>query len=530
MSKQIRDEQFLVFLVGFLTLLGGYLRISLVSKVGFPVNDGGLFYSMTQDLIANGFRLPVTASYNGIQMAYVYPPLSFYLAGGLASIFHLQLIDIYTIFPALITTLTIPAFFLLAKDLLNSNIQTVMAVFFFTFLPTTYDWLIMGGGITRASGVLFSLLALWAIQRLYRMGWGWKYIPLTSLFTAAAILSHPEAALHTVVGLGVFFLFFGLNRRGIINSVLAAAGTLLMTAPWWVLVLQRHGLAPILAASQTGGYRLQLFMSYFQISLAGEAVLTFAGCLGIIGIFAKLAKKEYFFPTWILVTILAEPRSANLRLVPIMAMLAGFTLHEIILAWLWKLDGQEKGKGEPFETFKQLFNGRTSKALIVYLLVYYLVAVYSILYQETHELVLSPASRNAFEWIRSNLQTDGRFAVITGDQPLSDPVAEWFPALTRQMSVATVQGYEWVPGEVFNDVLLRSYRLQLCAWQDAICINDWRTNSGLDFDYVFLDKARIRKLQGLDSGQVLLQKSMTEAAGFKNLHETEDVALFQVVR
>ena len=120
MSKSIRDEFALIIFVSILTFLGGYVRLAPVLLGNFPINDGGLFFSMTKDLIANQFRLPVYATYNHFQVAFAYPPLAFYLAGGLSTLFNINLIDLFRILPALISTLMIPAFFLLARDLAHS--------------------------------------------------------------------------------------------------------------------------------------------------------------------------------------------------------------------------------------------------------------------------------------------------------------------------------------------------------------------------------------------------------------------------
>ncbi len=527
-SKSIRDEFALIIFVSILTFLGGYVRLAPALLGNFPINDGGLFFSMTKDLIANQFRLPVYATYNHFQVAFAYPPLAFYLAGGLSTLFNINLIDLFRILPALISTLMIPAFFLLARDLAHSGAETLLAVLVFSFLPASYDWLIMGGGITRALGFFFSILAFWAIQRLYK-GSGWlKYGILTVLFAAMAILSHPEVALHTVVGMGVFFLFFGLNLKGMLKSIGSAVGTLVLTAPWWVLVLQRHGLEPFMAAGRTGGYRLDLWLSYFQLNLTAEIALTFGGCLAVIGIFAKLAKRDYFLPTWVLVTVLAEPRSAVARMLPCLAILAGFTLTEIVLPWLRQMDTKQDLVKYAEGSVESLFSGRVARYLLTYLLIYFIVSAYTITYKEAHNMTLSDGSQKAFGWINTNLAAGHYFAIITGGQPLSDPVSEWFPALTQQVSAATVQGLEWYPGEDFSNYLLRSYQLQLCSNQDADCVKNWQIKNDLFFNYIYIDKNRIRAQQGLTEGSIFLQKSLLEEKGIEPVYESNDVIILKV--
>ncbi|MDA8201717.1 MAG: hypothetical protein M0Z49_02965 [Chloroflexi bacterium] len=50
------------------------------------------------------------------------------------------------------TVLMLPVFYLLARRLLGSWLPAVVALGAFALLPRTFDWLIPGGGVTRAPG------------------------------------------------------------------------------------------------------------------------------------------------------------------------------------------------------------------------------------------------------------------------------------------------------------------------------------------------------------------------------------------
>src|SRR5512133_240620 len=98
--NQIRPS--LVFLVLAL-VVGGYVRLVYVLASPFPLNDGGLFYQMTQELIANHFRLPAITDYNHLGIPYAYPPLAFYLTGLLSQLSGWSLLEIYRVLPAVVT-------------------------------------------------------------------------------------------------------------------------------------------------------------------------------------------------------------------------------------------------------------------------------------------------------------------------------------------------------------------------------------------------------------------------------------------
>jgi hypothetical protein len=78
----------------------------------------------------------------------------------------------------------------------------------------------------------------------------------------------------------------------------------------------------------------------------------------------------------------------------------------------------------------------------------------------------------------------------------TDPVSEWFPALTGRISVSTVQGSEWLPDHEFTKRVEKYKLLQSCAENDYNCVFSWGQNSDLAFSYVYMTKrsARAEKL------------------------------------
>ncbi len=142
-------------------IFGAYVRILPVLQAGFPLNDGGLFYTMTADLQRSGYALPATTSYNHLGIPFDYPALPFYLAGLLQSLSGLPLSEIIRWLPVLFSLLTLPAFYLLARALLNDALAAALATAIFATLPRSYEWIIMGGGVTRAPATLFLILMCW---------------------------------------------------------------------------------------------------------------------------------------------------------------------------------------------------------------------------------------------------------------------------------------------------------------------------------------------------------------------------------
>lgn len=98
-----------------------------VWQAGFVIHDGGMFYAMARDIQTGGYSLPVLTSYNQAQIPFAYPPLMLYLLAALNGRLHVPLLVLLRWLPPLISTLTIPVFFLLARRLLASDEQAALA-------------------------------------------------------------------------------------------------------------------------------------------------------------------------------------------------------------------------------------------------------------------------------------------------------------------------------------------------------------------------------------------------------------------
>ncbi len=108
--------------------LGLILRLYFVLRTDFPLNDGGLFYTMVQDIQRDGFLLPAYTSYNLDNIPFSYPPIAFYLAGISQLLTGASLVDIFRLLPALFSLLTIVVVAYFAHNFLKSRVATVWTV------------------------------------------------------------------------------------------------------------------------------------------------------------------------------------------------------------------------------------------------------------------------------------------------------------------------------------------------------------------------------------------------------------------
>jgi hypothetical protein len=504
-------------------LIGGYIRLSQVLQSNFPINDGGLFYTMIKDLMANHYRLPVTTSYNHLNLPFAYPPLFLYLSGFLSDLTSWGLINIIKILPALFTVLAIPAFYLLASVLIKNKDQVVFTTFIFTFIPASFDWLVMGGGLTRSPAFFFALLTLFFIYRLYTRNSN-QDILWTTIFASLTILSHPETALHTAASAVVFFFFFGRNKKGLLKSLIVAGLIILVTAPWWVTVLVHNGFTPFFAAGKTGSYNIEGIFQILQFDITHEYGLQTIGTLGLIGLFWHIAERKYFMPVWVLVILISEPRSAPLYLCPCVAILASYSLTNILQIFNKTTLHTEGESSEPHP-----LSSTVSKGLFLLLSGQWIFSSMVIIIVLINTTVLTNVDINAFDWIKSNTRSNSKFLVLTGYSPFNDPISEWFPALTGRTSIATVQGYEWDSNSSFEEILTESLNVQKCISQTYQCIESWAEKNHKVFDYIYIRNPVLQGVMQIESTFTSAMGDLTSSQGYAELvYNNNAVSIYQV--
>jgi hypothetical protein len=511
----------IVFLVLAL-VVGGYVRLAFVLASPFPLNDGGLFYQMTQELITNQFRLPVVTEYNHLGIPYAYPPLAFYLTGLLSQLTGWSLLEIYRILPAVVTMLTIPAFYLLAKDMIEDDNQLAVAVLIFALTPVTYNWAIMGGGVTRAIAFLTALLTLHFLFRLYAEE---KHINLlwVALFTSLTILTHPETGFHTAAAVPVFWLFYQRNKKGTIQTLVITVLTIAFTSPWWGQVVAQHGFIPFTSAFLTAGQDGNAFVDLFNLSITDESGVRSIAFLGMIGLFLFIARKRYFLPSLLLISYFVAPRSAKIFIAPMLAVFASYALVTLMnLLDQWKR-GSVGNKGEVLFATTII-----SRVLLALLFTQWFTAGVRVLLPFTF-IKMTEADQSAFDWIKANTGEDSRFVILTGYLWSSDPVSEWMPAFTARSSVGTVQGTEWLGGGRFMDAVVGSRVLQNCLDQSVTCLKDWAEDYQADYDHVYVRKQELDVVEGKAFIPVknALAELLKDDGNYVLVYETLEVSIFE---
>ncbi len=454
-------------------LFGGIVRFLPAIMNHFPLNDGGMFYAMVQDLQENHYRLPQYTDYNEAGIPFAYPPLGLYLTAFLSDLLPLPQGGIFLWLPAVVNLLSVIVFHKFASQVLSSQMRAALATLLYALAPRSFLWQVMGGGVTRTFGMLFLLLMTWQAVQLFR-GYSHKRLAWTILFGAGAVLSHPQTALHAALGGALILLFYGFNKRGFLSAAVVGAGVALITAPWWVFVLSRHGPAPFISAGQTSQRTLESYIGLLTFNGLGDYLFLPMLFLAFAGIWVTVRRREYFLIIWAVLAQLIDPRGGEgIALLPTSILAAlGFLK---VLAWIVRWDdAQEEGLLE-----------RRSARIFFPVFTLYLLLQAAIFDLQLVNTSLKPPDLAMIDWVNENVDDGKTFLLSTGREfSMSDPLQEWFPALTDQHSHTTMQGLEWTLGDRFFPWYEQVIALQHCA--DVACVTEWRTRNHVDYDYLIV--------------------------------------------
>ena len=476
--------------VGAVLGIAFVVRAAFVLGSDFPLNDGGMFLQMTRDLQANGYALPAYTSYNGGAVPFAYPPLGFYLAAIIDAVTPLSLADVFRFLPLIASFAVVAAFLFLARTMLPTRTHVIAALVAFVTLPATFQWMLMGGGVTRAPGFVFALLAVTFAYRAFERG-SRRDALLAGALGGLALLSHLEMGLVVAYSAALFFAAKGRTPAGLRLALVAALAGGVVAAPWAVVVTARHGLEPYLAAAQSGNSNVFApVMSLLRYQATIEPFFQLSGALSLIGACWLLARRQFLLPAWLVTTAVFDSRVFPTSASFIVAMMAAYAAVDVLLPLL---RGGRSLAGEGAPPTARPAPRWLAPAAVTFGIGYMLLSAVATSPRLLTGLAVD--ERAAMAWAASNTPEDSTFAIVSGDRWPIDRTSEWFPALAGRRSVATVQGTEWLPAGGFRSAISAYDALQACADRDAACLDAWAGDTGRTFDYVYIPKIPTRYAQ-----------------------------------
>ena len=484
----VKDETVLINAVWIILaiLLGTVVRLNFISGTEFPINDGGLFYQMVEDLQENKFNIPRFTHYNQDEIPFAYPPLAFYFIAFLNVLTSVSIMSILRYIPALISVITILAFYFLSRELIKDQILAGIATVLFAVIPRAFEWFVMGGGITRALGFLFAILSIQTIWQMYEKNNGRGAIFRAVIYSGLTVLSHPETALFVVFTAFALILYHGITKERILKSVWVAAGVLVVISPWIVSVIRIHGLAPFISAGGTGHDLWFEIKNLITLKFGfenGEFLSVYSG-LAIIAVFIRRDKLTWTLFGLLIIGYVFFPRSGPNLLTIWVTLLAAIGLKEILLFSAKKIN-------QTTELSNVLEADSKVKIILILVIIYLFMGAYTYKYiYGKDKLHLTEEIQEAFVWIEENTAPSTSFLIYPSVESnrfwWNDYLSEWFPVIAKRHSVTTVQGYEWVP-ELFEQKVFSYYWLRACDKPGPACVEIWEEFNNYEIDFLVID-------------------------------------------
>lgn len=407
-------------------------RLYLLATTDFPINDGGLFYAFVEGIARTFPALPESVSYNGLTIPFAYPPLAFWIGALLAEL-GLAPLEVVRATPIAMNIVYIILFALLLLRSGRSALFTALALLFLCTMLRSFGWLIMGGGLSRGLGAIFLLLTLLAIGIPGRERGpalpAWR-VALAGAFVGCAILSHFEWGVDAAAAVIASRALGSPSVKDFVRSnLIAGIVAAMVVAPWLLLVIELHGVTPLLAAGGSSSWGLLApighLISFLLSSLTNPLIL--------IGGVIALRRREYFWPVFFLLCLVLTPRHA---FTPATLPLAVFCALAIIS--LYELMARRGASPKRAAAIAAV-----AAAAALLLQSYRGITAGSASYRP-----LDREARTAMAWVAAT-HPGSAFLVVTGQPWPLDASAEWFPILAHARSVNTVQGREWLPNRAF---------------------------------------------------------------------------------
>lgn len=484
MRQRVLTSLYLVALTGA-CVLGAWVRLQYLAGKHFPLNDGGLFFTITTEVLQHDFALPCFTRYNEANIPLAYPPAAFYLAG-LLTVLGAPLVSVFLYLPSACSVLCFVPLVLLARELRFSRPAQVGTVVGYSFLLYSYQWQIMGGGLTRSLGILCSIVFCAAYLRSLRRG-GWWLAPAGASFALSA-LAHGEGGLFCCLSLLILCTACGPSRAGLRHPAAAAGIAALLVSPWLFTVYSRHGLSPFFGAASTvvgdlaglrsGQALADTVLSRVRWSSVQES-LPFLPYVLVYGSLVSVLGARWYLPLWWVLELVLDGRSGGSYATLPMSLLVGAAAGDLVT----------RARSNPCPVTGRRVWKAASFALLSVFIGWVVFTAYgtTVARRDVPEYSALPGGvLRDFAWIRTHTPPGSAFFVIEDRPWWLGQTSEWFPSLTGRRSIRTVQGTEWLPGGTYDTTSQSATRFGGCGSCSEACLAD--AAGGRPYGYVYLPR------------------------------------------
>jgi 4-amino-4-deoxy-L-arabinose transferase-like glycosyltransferase len=397
-----------------------------------PLGYAGMFTQMAEQIANANFVLPMDVPYYGPGgIPFVYPPLSLYLFAiaiklGVSTWAYLRLV------PAIFTLLALIPYYFLAYQLTRSKLASFIALVLTALAPSIYYTHVWSAGVVRglALGLCFAglLFYLHAIQKA-----SWGNLALAGGLLGLLLMTHLLYVVFAAL-VGIALLLSNWKPRRVFISLAVLFLALLVAAPWLGLILSRHGLNSLLAASSSHR-NTDFFALLLQDFSAGLGFLAgnlshladnwlLAG-LAFAGLVLLLVKRDFSIPLIFILTLFVGEASIFL---PISASLMAGIFSAQVFQWA-------REKMDRLQGWKK---ASVISAAMINLALIVLIGASNLAEISKYEPEIDAYSLKMAKFVQQETAPNLTYFYIGKINE-----AEWFPYLLERTPVIGIWGSEW---------------------------------------------------------------------------------------
>lgn len=500
---------------GLALIAVGIVSTAYVVTHAHPAYEGGLYLRIVEAIRLHGFALPSHISdYPVGGIPFAYPPLMFYVTAVIVQVTGVNPVWLMTVLPGILVLAYLVPYYLLAEEFLGTARRAGVATLIFGVAPSVLRWHLSSGGIVRAPAMFITLLGTLTALKLFRTG-RTRWLVATTVLWALIIVTHPVYT--TFLGFTIFLIYLWYDRSivGLARGGFVALGGFILTSPWWLTVISRHGIGPFLDASNSrstlgGGIHRLLVMFVWPITTINVIepffLLAFAGAIYAV------YRRRYFLTVWLVTSsyLLGKHRFV---FVP-GAILATIFLFDVLVPAASRLGTRvDRGRLIAIGTAAFVIVGATGVG----------TAFASSTLDTAHgnsptmPQTVRPSDEAAMHWVSGHTDPSATFYVI-GDE------AEWFPYYTNRSIAVSPWGTEWTP-HFRKEVNLY---LTGSACTSLTCLEGKITASGTTPQYVYVP-TRVYTIRGeqIDPPYRMIQQ-MVSSSRYHLAYANDGVMIFKI--
>lgn len=503
LSNNASRLTFLILLVGVILRFYHFLRFDFINA---PYRLGGLFLAFADQIAANQFRLPETIPfYSEGGIPFAYPPLGFYVEALLLRFFPESRFLIVNLLPPAVSSLALIAFFLLLRSWFGqSQAHIIAGTFAYALLPLAFANQIEAAGLAESFGSLSLVIFFYYVQRQRRKP-DWKNAAWVGFALALSVLSSPGSALGAALLAALWGMEMVIKGRHrlypAIGQVLLAAITgLLLSAPFWMTVMVRHGrgifILPVLAQYEGSkqGNVAALFEQVFRFSITQDGAAFLWNALIFLGLLSLLLRGSLALPVSFF-ALFSIPRE-NTWLVALPAAMLATYGFAYVLAPLLRAAFQHPNRL------------KTVLGLLLCLFMSGWMVVQSFALSDAltsdNQWKINAEQVRQIEQARLLIPQDASVLVLGNDALL-----EWAPYLLQREVINTKFGLEWQPAKLEKVTRLNKQLNQANTWDEiSLIVHEF---SGQTEIYILSgDKKYLTSLSRASAIQIRLKSETPE--------------------